>query len=114
MDSPPPPARRRPSDKQLRRAERRAKLRAWRAGRRAPPLEAKLFVAPDEPPALEPFLAELTDRRGDLPMSLSMRRVHDVLLRLIRSAPGLFLVTGDAGVGKSVFALRLAIDLEAA
>jgi type II secretory pathway predicted ATPase ExeA len=73
-------------------------------------------AARDERVARAPDPVLMPGRPGAHPpwLSESMRAVLDTLCDLVERQSGVFLVTGAAGVGKSVFAAQLAAELEAA
>ena len=96
-----------------RRAARRAQVRAWQRNI-ARSLEAEWFLANEEQPLFDELLATGAGDAASLYVSASMRGVLGAILPAINREAGIFLVTGDAGIGKSAFAAHLGVELQAA
>ena len=93
-----------------RKAERRERLRALGV-RKAAVRNAPWFLTEDEPAELAIGPQRQTTGPKMHP-SASMRRMRASLLPLLADGPGLFLIIGDSGVGKSAFVTWIAQELE--
>jgi len=115
MEIPGGPSRRRStrSLRRERRAARRAQVRAWQR-KNACSLEAEWFLGNEEPSLFDELLAVGVDDAANLYISASMRCAFGALLPAIETQSGIFLVTGEAGIGKSMFAAQLGATLRAA
>jgi type II secretory pathway predicted ATPase ExeA len=99
------------------RARKRARLKPWR--------EVSKRVVRGDSPRADRSLADELQPIKEVPRSATthaastfptapMRRLNTALMLAIQRQPGLLLVTGEPGVGKSVFAAYFASELRAA